>query len=321
MSTTEVGGNEVLATTLWDCFNALATLAREILYALASWARLSPGARSRCNPTRSIAIGFRPRTRPSSRARRRPALTRSIIRLRSSSATAGTIITTALPNGPPVSRFSRNDRNSNQAFDFNCQTGVSRVLFGAVQTYPFQKTPVAVNEMKLSDAEKNHAYFERKATAIFWPGDLPKILRDLREECNALDLNAEQILKFLLEEEVFCKAEFRFPKYPPIVRYLWGHPSSYQLAISLRGNSFLWHRTALVLHGLEQHAVAAAQIDAACLAALGSMYELDAVTTVSSTVPSHTKPFVTLPYLPWRVLSKPPRSLLTLPSAFRVFKL
>jgi hypothetical protein len=141
MSTTEVGGNEVFATTLWDGFNALSTLVREILYALASWARLTPRARSRCNPTRSIAIGFRPRTRPSSRARRRPALPRSI-RLRSSSATAETIITTALPNGPPVSRFSRNDRNSNQAFDFNCQKGISRVLFGAVQTYPFQKTPV-----------------------------------------------------------------------------------------------------------------------------------------------------------------------------------
>jgi hypothetical protein len=134
MSTTEVGGNEVFATTLWDCFNARATLVREILYALASWARLSPRARSRCNPTRSIAVGFRPRARPSSRARRRPALTRSIITLRSSSASAETIITTALPNTPLVSRFSRNDTNSNQAFDFNCQKkGVSRVLFGAVQ--------------------------------------------------------------------------------------------------------------------------------------------------------------------------------------------
>lgn len=106
--------------------------------------------------------------------------------------------------------------------------------------------------MKSPTQKKIHAYFERKATAIFWPGDLPKILRDLREECNALDLNAEQILKFLLEEEVLCKAEFRSPKYPPIVRYVWGHPSSYQLAISLRRNSFLCHRTALVLHGLEQ---------------------------------------------------------------------
>ena len=77
-------------------------------------------------------------------------------------------------------------------------------------------------------------------------------MRDLREECNALDLNAEQILKVLLEEEVLCKAESRSPKYPPILRYLWGHPSSYQLAISLRRNSFLCHRTALVLHGLEQ---------------------------------------------------------------------
>jgi hypothetical protein len=34
------------------------------------------------------------------------------LRLRSSSATADTITTTALPNGPPVSRLSRNDTNS-----------------------------------------------------------------------------------------------------------------------------------------------------------------------------------------------------------------
>ncbi|MGB0014127.1 MAG: hypothetical protein WBQ03_21190 [Candidatus Sulfotelmatobacter sp.] len=115
-----------------------------------------------------------------------------------------------------------------------------------------QIKPSPFHEMKSPPQKKIHAYLERKATAIFWPGDLPKILRDLREECNALDLNAEQILKFLLEEEVLCKAEFRSPTYPPIVRYLWGHPSSYQLAISPRRNSFLCHRTALVLHGLEQ---------------------------------------------------------------------
>ncbi len=43
---------------------------------------------------------------PSSRARRMPARTRSMIRLRSSSAIAATITMMARPSGPPVSMFS-----------------------------------------------------------------------------------------------------------------------------------------------------------------------------------------------------------------------
>jgi hypothetical protein len=50
--------------------------------------------------------------RPSSRARLRPALTLSITKFHSCSATAEIITTTALPKGPPVSRFSREDTNS-----------------------------------------------------------------------------------------------------------------------------------------------------------------------------------------------------------------
>jgi hypothetical protein len=47
------GWKWVLGTELSDRFNALATLVREILYALASCARLSPRARSRSSPTTS----------------------------------------------------------------------------------------------------------------------------------------------------------------------------------------------------------------------------------------------------------------------------
>jgi hypothetical protein len=93
------------------------------------------------------------------------------------------------------------------------------------------------------------AYFAPKSAAIFWPGELSRILEDLRLKCDALDLNAEQILKFLLNEGILVKAEFRSPKYPPIVRYFCGRPSPYQLATSLRRHSFLCHETALVLHG------------------------------------------------------------------------
>src|SRR5450759_566177 len=71
----EVDGNGVFGTTPSDCFNALATLVLEILWALASWARLKPRARSRSKAGRSISIGLRPNWRPSSLACLRPART------------------------------------------------------------------------------------------------------------------------------------------------------------------------------------------------------------------------------------------------------
>ncbi len=54
-------GSEVFGTAASDCFNALATLVREILYALASCARLKPRVRSRSKAGRSISIGLRPK--------------------------------------------------------------------------------------------------------------------------------------------------------------------------------------------------------------------------------------------------------------------
>jgi len=59
------------------------------------------------------------------------------------------------------------------------------------------------------------------------------------------------MVKFLLKEGLLHKAEFKSPRYAPIVRYLRGKPSPYELALPLRRNSFLCHRTALTLHGVE----------------------------------------------------------------------
>lgn len=38
--------------------------------------------------------------------------------------------------------------------------------------------------------------------------------------------------------------------YKPIERYAWGSPSNYEIALSLRGGSYLSHGTAVTLHGL-----------------------------------------------------------------------
>jgi hypothetical protein len=68
--------------------------------------RLRPARRSRTTADPSTLSGARPILRPSNLARRIPALTRSTIKLRSSSAMAPTITTIARPNAPPVSIFS-----------------------------------------------------------------------------------------------------------------------------------------------------------------------------------------------------------------------
>ena len=62
--------------------------------------------------SRSRSSAGRPMCRPSRRARRMPARTRSTIRLRSSSAIAPMMTTMARPSGPPVSICSRKLTNS-----------------------------------------------------------------------------------------------------------------------------------------------------------------------------------------------------------------
>src|SRR5579872_958234 len=98
--------------------------------------------------------------------------------------------------------------------------------------------------------QKMADYFARKPPTIFWPGDIPRLLRDVKIKCHDLGLSGEQLLQFLHDEKLLVKAEFRSSNYPTIVRYLSGSRLLFQLATSLRRRSFLCHRTALVIHGL-----------------------------------------------------------------------
>jgi len=94
-------------------------------------------------------------------------------------------------------------------------------------------------------------HFEQIATAVFWPSDISNFAREHRREWGDANLSAPQVLKFLLKEGLIVSAEFTSRKYHHIVRYLHGKPSPYELGVSLRRNSFLSHRTALMVHGFE----------------------------------------------------------------------
>ena len=106
--------------------------------------------------------------------------------------------------------------------------------------------------MRTTTQSKIRGYFTLANAAVFWPSDLSKMLADNRMEWGAFELSTQQFIKFLLKENLLIKAEFTSSKYRPIIRYLCGKSSPYELAVSLRRDSFLSHETALVLHGLEQ---------------------------------------------------------------------
>jgi len=94
-------------------------------------------------------------------------------------------------------------------------------------------------------------YFDGVRPGIYWPRDLSDLVDDYRRRRGEFDLGLQQVMNFLLKEGILHKAEFRSRRYRSIIRYLKGNPSPYELAVSLRRDSFLCHKTALVLHGLE----------------------------------------------------------------------
>jgi len=105
--------------------------------------------------------------------------------------------------------------------------------------------------LKPKTQKQIRTYFQGIASGIFWPSDLSKLISGHQDEWEDAHLNPQRLAKFLLREGLLLRAEFRSREYPRIVRYLRGKPSPYELAVSLRRDSFVCHRTALMLHSLE----------------------------------------------------------------------
>ena len=95
----------VLAELALDCGRRNAVASCDLSDALAAQTILLDGGTVQVS-------GVRPIRWPSSLARRMPARTRSMMRLRSNSAMAPMMTTMARPSGPPVSIFSRKLMNS-----------------------------------------------------------------------------------------------------------------------------------------------------------------------------------------------------------------
>ena len=63
-------------------------------------------------------------------------------------------------------------------------------------------------------------------------------------------MTLEEFISYLEEKSHLTKVQLDGGQYPGFIRYAWRTPTPFQLALSLRGGSYLSHGTAAFIHGL-----------------------------------------------------------------------
>jgi predicted transcriptional regulator of viral defense system len=93
--------------------------------------------------------------------------------------------------------------------------------------------------------------FEDSSEHVYLISHLASILAENRDEWRlAQRTSIREFVALLLEKTKLRQIKLFARNYPPIVRYAWGEPSPYELALSLRSGAYLSHGTAMFLHGL-----------------------------------------------------------------------
>lgn len=94
--------------------------------------------------------------------------------------------------------------------------------------------------------------FEAASARVFRAQDLTNILNDHRSEWRLpVGFGLKKFVEFLLESTELHEVELSAEHYERAEkRYIWGQPSAYAVALSLRKGSYLTHGSAVFLHGL-----------------------------------------------------------------------
>ena len=79
-------------------------------------------------------------------------------------------------------------------------------------------------------------------------------LRELRHETVGTEIGETTLIDFLLEEGLLERLQLRSERYPSFTRYVRQGASGFEVALSLRQDSYLSHASAVFLHGLTQQA-------------------------------------------------------------------
>ncbi|PES64904.1 hypothetical protein CN507_18480 [Bacillus cereus] len=93
-------------------------------------------------------------------------------------------------------------------------------------------------------------YFEEKNQRIFSVQDMYEILNSYKEKWTLPAVTkGNDFIKFLTENNILEQIEIQTPQ-RKITKFKFNGASVYELAVSINGNSYLSHYTALFLHGL-----------------------------------------------------------------------
>ncbi len=95
------------------------------------------------------------------------------------------------------------------------------------------------------------ALFDTSDVTSYTRSDLASVLRNSRSELHlAQKTTVNEFIQFLVNHTKMEKINLQSSDYPKLTRYFWGRPSPFQVALSIRGDSYLTHTTAVFLHGL-----------------------------------------------------------------------
>jgi predicted transcriptional regulator of viral defense system len=98
------------------------------------------------------------------------------------------------------------------------------------------------------DVEK---VFKTSGTSVFLKRDITHILSEHREEWDLpKSVGLTKFINFLLAETALNPIELVSKDYASEERFVWGNPSVYAIALSLRKNAYLTHGSAVFMHGL-----------------------------------------------------------------------
>jgi hypothetical protein len=94
-------------------------------------------------------------------------------------------------------------------------------------------------------------FFEKAGRHVYRPGDLKRIVQQHRDSWRlAQAFTANQFIEFLLQKTALRKVVLTSEQYSNETRFIWHAASDYEVALSLKTNSYLSHGTAVFLHAL-----------------------------------------------------------------------
>jgi hypothetical protein len=95
-------------------------------------------------------------------------------------------------------------------------------------------------------------YLDQANRTAYTSRELEAIVREQRPSWHLATVPTAAIIDRLLRESRLSVVELTSADYGSENRFAWGTPSPFEIALSLRGNSYLSHGTAVFLHGLLQ---------------------------------------------------------------------